>query len=268
MRYRAILPVLALTLCTTLILIASAPTAGAEVDFSDYERQVMILVNQARWENGQLPPLKANQDLTDAARYHSQDMRDDNYFEHDSYNRVGGDLVFERYWYERIQDYYSGALGETIAVGYSTPASVMDGWMNSPGHRAIILSTTYREIGIGYAAGGSWGHYWTQDFGSRSDVYPVVINRETHFTFSRTVSLYVYGQGWATEMRFSNDGTNWSAWEPYSANKTWTLSEGEGSKTVYAEIKNGGGTVLSASDDVTFQEPASTIHLPLVAKSY
>jgi hypothetical protein len=61
------------------------------------------------------PPLKASQSLTNAARYHSQDMRDDNYVEHDSYNRVGGELVFERYWYERVQSYYgSGGLGETI----------------------------------------------------------------------------------------------------------------------------------------------------------
>jgi uncharacterized protein YkwD len=268
-RYRAILPVLALTLCATLILIALAPTAGADVDFSDYERQVMMLVNQARWANGQRPPLKANQELTDAARYHSQDMRDDDYFYHDSYNRVGGDLVFERHWDERVQSYYSGysALGEIIAAGSSTPASVMDLWMQSEDHRDKILSTDYRELGIGYAAGGIWGHYWTQDFGSRSDVYPVVINREVYFTFRRTVFLYVYGQGWATEMRFSNDGTNWSAWEPYSANKTWTLSEGEGTKTVYVEIKNGGGTVRSANDDITFQEPASTIYLPLAVKN-
>ncbi len=269
MRHRAILPVLALTLCATLILIALAPTAGADVDFSDYERQVMMLVNQARWDNGQLPPLKANQELTDAARYHSQDMRDDDYFDHDSYNRVGGALEFERYWYERIQSYYSSStLGENIAAGSSNPASVVNGWMGSPVHRDIILNTAYREIGIGYAAGGSWGHYWTQDFGSRSDVYPVVIKREFYLTFNRTVSLYVYGQGWATEMRFSNDGTNWSAWEPYSANKIWTLSEGEGTKTVYVEIKNGGGTVRSANDDIIFQEPASTIYLPLVVKNY
>lgn len=97
----------------------------------------------------------------------------------------------------------------------------------------------------------------------------MVINREAYLTFNRTVSLYVYGQGWATEMRFSNDGTNWSAWEPYSANKTWTLSEGEGTQTVYAEIKNGEGTVLPyTNDEIIFQEPTSTIHLPIVVKNH
>jgi uncharacterized protein YkwD len=38
--------------------------------------------------------------------------------------------------------------------------------MNSAGHRANILNCGYREIGVGYATGGSYGTYWTQDFGT------------------------------------------------------------------------------------------------------
>ncbi|WP_279581372.1 CAP domain-containing protein [Fodinicola feengrottensis] len=42
----------------------------------------------------------------------------------------------------------------------------MDGWMNSPGHRANILDGELTEIGVGLAAGGSYGTYWTQVFGT------------------------------------------------------------------------------------------------------
>jgi uncharacterized protein YkwD len=50
--------------------------------------------------------------------------------------------------------------GENIARGYTTPKAVVDGWMNSPGHRANILNSSFTEIGVGYAS----GNYWTQMF--------------------------------------------------------------------------------------------------------
>ena len=62
----------------------------------------------------------------------------------------------------------AGALGdvrpETVAasIGLIAPEAVMDGWMNSEGHRANIENCAYRTIGIGVAADG-W--YWTQMFG-------------------------------------------------------------------------------------------------------
>ena len=51
--------------------------------------------------------------------------------------------------------------GENIAYGQRTPQAVVNAWMNSSGHRANILNTSYKEIGVGYVASG---HYWTQMF--------------------------------------------------------------------------------------------------------
>ena len=51
--------------------------------------------------------------------------------------------------------------GENIAMGYATPAAVVEGWMNSAGHCANILNASYTQIGVGYVASG---HYWTQMF--------------------------------------------------------------------------------------------------------
>ena len=42
----------------------------------------------------------------------------------------------------------------------------MNGWMNSAGHRANILSSSYRELGVGYALSSNGTAYWTQSFGT------------------------------------------------------------------------------------------------------
>ena len=54
--------------------------------------------------------------------------------------------------------------GENIARGQKTPSSVMDSWMNSSGHRANILSSSYSSIGVGYAVADDGRAYWVQIF--------------------------------------------------------------------------------------------------------
>ncbi len=175
-------------------------------------------------------------------------MGQENYFDHDSYDRVGGSLVLACEWCTRIQSYYPNyrSLGENIAAGYSTPQCVMNGWKSSTmGHRENMLSANHWEIGVGYyAGGGSYYHYWVQDLGRRRGVYPVVINREAAATYSRHVSLYLYGD-WS-EMRLRNDDAAWTAWQPFQSTVAWTLSSGaSGERTVWAEMRDGSQTVLS-----------------------
>jgi uncharacterized protein YkwD len=57
------------------------------------------------------------------------------------------------------------AVGENIACGQRSPAEVVRGWMDSPGHRANILKRDFTHIGIGLAGGSRAGTYWTQLFG-------------------------------------------------------------------------------------------------------
>lgn len=121
---------------------------------SSYEAEVIRLVNELRLQNG-LRPLTANWELSRVARYKSQDMRDRGYFAHNSptYGSPG----------QMIRDFglsYRTA-GENIAKGYPSPQAVVNGWMNSSGHRANILNASYTQIGVGYV---SQGNYWTQMF--------------------------------------------------------------------------------------------------------
>jgi uncharacterized protein YkwD len=132
---------------------------------SAFETDVLDLVNQERAAQNLLPLSWDNQ-LHEAARNHSEDMAANNYFSHTSLDG--------RAFVDRIEDagYWWNAAGENIAAGYSTPQAVMNGWMNSAGHRQNILNSAYCDLGVGYAydQSSAYDHYWTQDFGRRTGV--------------------------------------------------------------------------------------------------
>ena len=135
----------------------------------EFEQQVVELVNQERTSRG-LTPLKYSEGLTRAARYQAADMSQDNYFSHDTMDREGGQLVKKCGTWDRISNYYSGANGENAAAGYSSPTAVMQGWMNSEGHKNNILNPASRAIGVGFFQGsGDYRYYWVQDFGTQID---------------------------------------------------------------------------------------------------
>lgn len=128
------------------------PTLDSTV--TSYEQEVIRLVNEIRTENG-LKALTYDWELARVARYKSQDMKDNKYFSHTS--PVYGTP------FQMIKNFgisYKSA-GENIAKGYATPQAVVNGWMNSSGHRANILNAGYTHIGVGYVSGGN---YWTQMF--------------------------------------------------------------------------------------------------------
>jgi uncharacterized YkwD family protein len=119
--------------------------------------KVIELVNKERTSRG-LKALKADIPLSKGARLKSEDMRDNRYFSHTS-PKYGSPFKMMTTLGIKWQ-----SAGENIASGYRTPESVVNGWMNSPGHRKNILSTKWGKIGVGYAKGGKSGHYWTQWF--------------------------------------------------------------------------------------------------------
>ena len=119
-----------------------------------YEQEVIRLVNVERAKAG-LKALTEDWELSRVARYKSQDMHDLRYFSHTS-PTYGSPFEMMKAFGIRYR-----TAGENIAMGYRTPAAVVQGWMNSPGHRANILNASYTKIGVGYVASGN---YWTQHF--------------------------------------------------------------------------------------------------------
>lgn len=131
------------------------------------EQEVLKLVNIEREKEG-LSPLIWNNQLAYAARYHALDMATDNYFNHDSYDLKGGNLVMVCKTFDRIAKFYTeGYLGaENISAGRSSGAATVDGWMNSPGHKKNILNPNAKYVGIGYyqKQGSDYTHYYVQCF--------------------------------------------------------------------------------------------------------
>lgn len=121
---------------------------------NQYEQQVVELTNQERAKYG-LKPLAIDYELSRVAREKSRDMAVNNYFDHNS--PVYGSP------FDMMRSYginYRTA-GENIAKGQRSPQEVVNAWMNSPGHRANILSADFTHIGVGYV---SQGNHWTQQF--------------------------------------------------------------------------------------------------------
>ena len=265
---------------TTTLRPASA--AIQEAGAGTFAEQMVVLVNQFRQQNN-VPPLKMDSILTAAAQAYANRLAAANFFGHldpdFNCNKPSDRVVAAGYtnW---------ATVGENIAAGFPMPQAAFDAFANSAGHRANMLNPAYRDIGAGffldendaanvrqngdcpYTAnnGGPYRYYWTQEFGARwrngSPILPVIINGEAINTAQHQISLYIYGglQGqpiWARQMRLSEDGVNWSAYEPWSATRSYTLSAGAGTKTVYVQLTDG-VTTQTSSDTIVLADDSST----------
>ncbi len=123
----------------------------------EQEKRVVELVNQQREQAG-LRAYRHNTKLSEVAREKSEDMRDNNYFSHQS-PTYGSPFEMMDQFNIRYQ-----AAGENIAQGQRSAEAVVNAWMDSPGHRRNILSNNFTEIGVGYAENEQGQPFWTQMF--------------------------------------------------------------------------------------------------------
>ena len=147
---------------------AAAVPTDATVD--QVERTVLCLVNRERTRRG-LKRLRSSGKLAQAAAGHSRDMVRRGFFDHVS---PGGGTMQERIdkagWFSGARSY---AFGENIAWGggeLASPARIVEGWMESAGHRHNILNRRYTELGVGVALGTPAEHdgaTYTTDFGAK-----------------------------------------------------------------------------------------------------
>lgn len=151
---------------------ADADAEARQASRADFARATRCLLNYKRQRFG-LRRLSGDRRLSRAARSHNNDMVRGRYFAHVS--RRGRDVG------DRLAHtgYTRGArwwlVGENLAWGsgsVSTPRRILGSWMQSPGHRANILNSQFREIGVAVAFGapvsiGSPAATYTTTFGAR-----------------------------------------------------------------------------------------------------
>jgi uncharacterized protein YkwD len=157
------------TTTDSLVQSTSSTIASAIPDnqsFSDQmtadEKLMLDSVNAERAKES-LDPLSWCPALGRSATAHSVDMATNKYFEHQS---LDGREISDR---AKAQGYDYRTVGENIAVGQRDVVEVMQGWMDSPGHRENILRPQFTHLGSGVATGDYKGFqsiYWTQNFGA------------------------------------------------------------------------------------------------------
>lgn len=144
--------------------------AAAGPECADTEEQAFLkLINDFRAANG-LPALSLSQSLSVAADAHSVDMATANYLAHTGSDGSSVDQRLEKAGYSLQNNFW----GENVFAGDQTAAGAFDWWQNSPGHRANMLSSNFKVIGIArsFNAGSQYSWYWTTTFGGNVDATP------------------------------------------------------------------------------------------------
>lgn len=130
-------------------------TFDANAEQNPYLQQIVDLVNAERAKAGAAPLVMVTE------LNHAAGIRAEEIYTKFAHERPDGSRY--RTVLDQLAISYSGC-GENVAYGFRTPEAVMEGWMNSEGHKANILNENYTSIGIGYYKGANGYNYWAQMF--------------------------------------------------------------------------------------------------------
>ena len=151
--------------------VSDSPCQGWDADWAALEEEILVLVNDVRASGYACPegdfaaagPVVDEPALRCAARLHSMDMAQNDFFDH--VGSDGSDLV------QRVEEqgYLEwSAVGENIAAGYPSPSDTLQQWLDSSqGHCGNLMEPGFQDLGVGlYVEPDSeYGWYWTQNFG-------------------------------------------------------------------------------------------------------
>jgi uncharacterized protein YkwD len=157
---RLVPTLLSVVTTAALLVLPAAPTVSAATTVSQAEAKLVALLNNDRSTRG-IRTVTIDTRLMSIARARSTDMARKHYFSH---TQPDGRTAFTMMSAAGVR---SSRSAETIAYNYTTDlGSSATGcntqWMNSSGHRAIILTSAYTHVGVGVAIDSSNGRrYWT-----------------------------------------------------------------------------------------------------------
>lgn len=250
---------------TLLLLINSL----AHAQTNDATAEMLFRLNRERIVRG-LTPYALSPQLTLAAQAHANDLAKSGKLRTPAEGHIGtdGSNVFDRVARTSYGAYSWGRrLGENWAH-YRDVTTTFTEWMESQPHRANILHTLYREVGIGIAPSSLGGNIYIVVFGAQPNVLPVFINDTATETGSMDVTLTLNDElvqpngdgasniGHPVEVQISNSSDFANAkWQPHVSKLAWTLTPGAGTKTVYVKYRDAKGRTAIAYDSITLIQP-------------
>ena len=160
--------------CLTFLLVAPiAPVSRAAAALTTPEKKMLTLINNARSKRG-LHKVRVVSSLERAGRSHSASMLSRDYFSHYSYGGATFGARLVAFGYARAGT-TSWRTGEVIGWGKGTAGTaraIFNAWLRSPGHRKVIFTKCWRDVGVGAHKGGFGGldcvRMFTVDFGRRT----------------------------------------------------------------------------------------------------
>ncbi|MBN1977450.1 MAG: hypothetical protein JW918_08610 [Anaerolineae bacterium] len=256
-----------LALCLALV---SFPSSAQEPNLA---AEWLVRVNQVRLDAG-LAPYEPSRLLAAAAQRHADDVAANGFASSDD-PHLGSDGTHEQ---ERVaQANYvawtwngGGTIVDENMSTHDTIDAGMDFFLGSEVHRANILSSRYREIGIGVATDGAGGTYHVLVFGVRPNVLPIFINDGAATADDPDVAIHLTNEearpdgegtdkmGQAIEVRIS-DERDWDSqpWQPWSSYVPWTLPGTPGEHTVYVQFRDAAGRTTESADTIIFEGEGS-----------
>jgi hypothetical protein len=166
---------------------------------------------------------------------------------------------------------YDDATSGVVDVRYSNDGISWTPWEDPSGTRSWTLSIGDADVKPVY--------YQTRDLSGRISQFSdtigldtavptgsIIINGGDLWTTSIVVTLsltYTDATSGVDQVRYSNDGTLWTAWEDPGVSRSWTLSSGDGTKTVYFQIKDEAGLFFQTTDTIDFDttDPTGSIEI-------
>lgn len=249
---------LLVVLCSVLVTTAIAFDPTTQTPALLYDEALTVYYgNLARRAAGQ-PPLRWNLQLTHASRWFAWDSVENRPMPYCGHQDTNGQWPSDR----APRFGYLGSSGtENAYCGYMLPQDAINGWLNSSGHRANLLSDAHREIGLGYYRRASDGRgYIAQLFGNDASYAPVIIENEAINTLNPEVALYIHqtanqnsftGARPATEMMIASEPCFVDAtWQPFATETRFQLPGGQGWRTVYVKTRDIVGATRVVSDTI------------------
>jgi len=195
---------------------------------SFFEEEVVRLVNVEREARG-IAPLTLSPRIMMSARFKAQSMSDLRYFDHES-------PVYGHFTNISRELFNVTVNGENLAIFYMTPQAVVDGWMDSPGHRENILRPVFVDIGVGFFNGR-----WAQKFSAIGTSHlPVPVPVPTVTDVTVTPAMVNLIQGGSQSFTATVTGTNFP-----SQAVTWSV---EGSTNPGTSISFDGVLTVAANE--------------------